>query len=176
MAATHDAKGLPDGVIVVLQDLSSRKQLEAQFLQAQKMEADGRLAGGVAHDFNNLLTVILSYCEMLLATVKADDPRLEDLGEIQKAAAAAAALARQLLTFSRQAVIRPTIVELNAIVESTTAMLKRLVGAGVAIETRLDPGAGLLKADAVQIEQVIRPRGRPPGARRSTRWSFSPGS
>jgi PAS domain S-box-containing protein len=155
MAATHDGKGKADGVIVVAQDLTARKQLEAQFLQAQKMEAVGRLAGGVAHDFNNLLTVILSYCDMLLETVPADDFRHEDIGEIRKAGEAAATLARQLLAFSRQNVIQPRVVELNAIVEHTTTMLKRLIGAGIAIDTRLDSGAGQLKADAGQIEQVI---------------------
>ncbi|MFI5310926.1 MAG: PAS domain S-box protein, partial [Gemmatimonadales bacterium] len=155
MATTYDAAGEPRGMTVFVQDLTERKKLEAQFLQAQKMEAVGRLAGGVAHDFNNLLTVILSYCELLLGTVPEKDERHEDLSEIKKAARAATELSRQLLAFSRQNVIQPKVVELNAVVAGSAKLLKRLIGEGIRIDKRLDALTGRVKADTGQIEQVI---------------------
>ena len=95
-------------------DVTERRTLEEQFQQAQKMEAVGRLAGGVAHDFNNLLTVILGYCELLLDDLEPDDPRQADIAEIQKAGTRAAGLTRQLLAFSRKQIIEPTLLDLNA--------------------------------------------------------------
>ena len=95
-------------------DVTERRTLEEQYQQAQKMEAIGRLAGGVAHDFNNLLTVILGYCELLLADLDPDDPRQADIAEIQKAGKRAAGLTRQLLAFSRKQIIEPTLLDLNA--------------------------------------------------------------
>jgi len=155
VAATHDATGLASGAVEMLQDLTARKALEAQFLQSQKMEAVGRLAGGVAHDFNNLLTVIVSYCDMLLTGVKEGDAQYQDLHEILKAGERASALARQMLAFSRQNVIRPKVVELNAVLTGTMPLLERLMGSAVRIDTRLAPGAGRIRADTGQLEQVI---------------------
>ena len=98
-------------------DVTERRTLEEQYQQAQKMEAIGRLAGGVAHDFNNLLTVILGYCELLLTDLDPDDPRQADIAEIQKAGTRAAGLTRQLLAFSRKQIIEPTLLDLNVVVD-----------------------------------------------------------
>ena len=155
VAATRDRDGLPDGVTVVYQDLTERKQLQAQFLQAQKMEAVGRLAGGVAHDFNNLLTVITSYAELLRADTKSDDPRDDDLAQIQRAADAATGLTRQLLSFSRQRVIEPRVVDLNEVVAGATKLATRLIGTTVQMITDLDPATGSVKADPGHIEQIV---------------------
>ncbi|MBC7260789.1 MAG: PAS domain S-box protein, partial [Chloroflexi bacterium] len=110
-----------------LEDITKQKQLEAQFLQAQKMEAIGRLAGGVAHDFNNYLTTIISYADFLLADLAPDDPRRADAEEIRKAGERAAALTRQLLAFSRKQVIQPEVINLNEIIGSLEKMLCRLI-------------------------------------------------
>ncbi len=155
VAATRDRDGVPDGVTVVYQDLTDRKQLQAQFLQAQKMEAVGRLAGGVAHDFNNLLTVITSYAELLRAESKPDDPRDDDLAQIQRAADAATALTRQLLSFSRQRVIEPRVIDLNEIVAGATKLASRLVGSTVEMLSDLDANTGTVKADPGHIEQIV---------------------
>ena len=106
--------GEPVRGVGISQDVTERRTLEEQYQQAQKMEAVGRLAGGVAHDFNNLLTVILGYCELLLADLEPDDPRQADIAEIQKAGTRAAGLTRQLLAFSRKQIIEPTLLDLNA--------------------------------------------------------------
>lgn len=155
IAATHDRAGAPDGITVVYQDLTERKQLQAQFLQAQKMEAVGRLAGGVAHDFNNLLTVITSYAELLRAETSPDDPRDDDLAQIQRAADAATALTRQLLSFSRQRVIEPKVVGVNEIVGGAARLASRLVGSTVEMLVYLDPTTGTVKADPGHLEQII---------------------
>jgi two-component system cell cycle sensor histidine kinase/response regulator CckA len=155
IAATHDRSGRPDGVTVVYQDQTERKQLLAQFLQAQKMEAVGRLAGGVAHDFNNLLTVITSYADLLRTTFDESDARVDDLTEIQRAAEAATALTRQLLSFSRQRVIEPKLIQLNQSVAGATKLAARLMGAGVALREKLDAGTGVVKVDPGHIEQIV---------------------
>jgi two-component system cell cycle sensor histidine kinase/response regulator CckA len=155
IAATHDKSGRADGITVVYQDLTERNLLQAQFLQAQKMEAVGRLAGGVAHDFNNLLTVITSYADLLRTTFDADDARTDDLTEIQRAAEAATALTRQLLSFSRQRVIEPKLVQLNQSVASATKLAARLMGANVALTEKLDGATGVVKVDPGHIEQIV---------------------
>jgi signal transduction histidine kinase/CheY-like chemotaxis protein len=136
-------------------DLTERRTLEAQYLQAQKMEAIGRLAGGVAHDFNNLLTVIIGYCELLLADLDPRDPRHDDISEIQKAGTSAAGLTRQLLAFSRKQIIEPTRLDLNAVVTTMLPMLGRLIGVDLKIVHRLAPELALLKADRGQMEQIL---------------------
>jgi two-component system cell cycle sensor histidine kinase/response regulator CckA len=155
IAATHDGAGRPDGVTVVYQDLTERKQLQAQFLQAQKMEAVGRLAGGVAHDFNNLLTVITSYADLLSATDAPAGTWREDLQEITRAAEAATGLTRQLLSFSRQRVIEPKVLDLNTVVTGATKLAGRLLGANIQMIVQLDPQTGAVKVDAGHIEQIV---------------------
>ncbi|HTE46194.1 MAG TPA: PAS domain S-box protein, partial [Gemmatimonadaceae bacterium] len=155
LAATYDSEGAADGITAVLQDLTARKQFEVQFLQAQKMEAVGRLAAGVAHDFNNFLTVISAYCNLLRDTFSDDDPRMEELGEIQRASKGAAALTRQLLAFSRPSAIEPRAIELRSVVSDSSGLIRRLVGDVITIDQRLDPDAGFVNADPGQIEQIL---------------------
>lgn len=128
---------------------------EAQLRQAQKLEAVGRLAGGVAHDFNNILTVIAGHSELLLRQLGADDPRRKSAAQIEKSADFAAALTRQLLTFSRKQVIEPQVLNPNTVVLDVERMLRRLIGEDIEFCTVLDPAAGNIKADPGQIEQVI---------------------
>ncbi|HEX9084392.1 MAG TPA: ATP-binding protein, partial [Gemmatimonadaceae bacterium] len=139
----------------ISQDVTERHTLEEQFQQAQKMEAIGRLAGGVAHDFNNLLTAILGYCELLLTDSAPDDQRRPDIAEIQKAGRSAAELTRQLLAFSRKQIIEPTLLDLNEIVAGLRPMLGRLIGEDITVQLGLVPGRALVKADRGQLEQVI---------------------
>ena len=139
----------------ISRDVTQQRRLEEQFRQAQKMEAVGMLAGGVAHDFNNLLTVIMSYSDLLLDDLESTDPRRADLEEIRKAAAGAAGLTRQLLAFSRQQVLEPQVLDLNAVVTGAGNMLQRLIGDDVGLVTVLAPDLGAVKADPGQLEQVI---------------------
>jgi PAS domain S-box-containing protein len=141
--------------ITALRDVTEKRALENQFRQSQKMEAVGRLAGGVAHDFNNLLTVILSYTDMLIEGVAPKDPRAEDLDQIRKAGLAAATLTRQLLAFSRQQVIEPRLVDLNEIVNSSDKLLRRLIGEDIQLEAKLGGQAFTVMIDPGQLEQVI---------------------
>lgn len=147
--------GAPVRGVGISMDVTDRHALEAQFHQAQKMEAIGRLAGGVAHDFNNLLTAILGYCELLLTDLAPDDPRKGDITEIQKAGVSAAALTRQLLAFSRKQIIEPTMLDLNAVVTDIRAMLGRLIAEDVQIVVSLGPKLALVKADRGQVEQIV---------------------
>ena len=128
---------------------------EERLRQAQKMEAVGRLAGGVAHDFNNLLTVITSYSALLLEDLGSDDPKRDDVDQIRKAAEGAAALTRQLLAFSRQQVLQPKALDLKATVAGTEKLLKRLIGEDIQLTTVLARDLGVVKADPGQIEQII---------------------
>jgi signal transduction histidine kinase/CheY-like chemotaxis protein len=147
--------GEPVRGVGISQDVTERRKLEAQFQQAQKMEAVGRLAGGVAHDFNNLLTAILGYCELLLPDFQAGDPHRADLEEIQKAGTRAAGLTRQLLTFSRKQIIEPTVLDLNAVVSDMRSMLGRLIGEDITVVVDPGPELALLKADRGQVEQIV---------------------
>ena len=153
-ARSHDVDGLP-GRITALRDVSAQRTLEEQFRQAQKMEAVGRLAGGVAHDFNNLLTVISSCAQFILNELSAHDPRREDAEEILKAAADAASLTRQLLAFSRQEVIQHRQVTLQELVTSADKLLRRLIGEDIELTTVLSKEPLLISVDPGQFEQVI---------------------
>ncbi|MBI5239660.1 MAG: PAS domain-containing protein [Elusimicrobia bacterium] len=128
---------------------------EERFLQSQKMEAVGQLAGGVAHDFNNILTAIKGYSEFLLGDFTAGDPRREDVAEIRRAADRAASLTRQLLAFSRRQVLAPRSVDLKEVVSAMAPMLRRLLGEDVRFEARLDPRPVLAFVDQGQMEQVL---------------------
>ncbi len=136
-------------------DVTDRRTLEAQYQQAQKMEAVGRLAGGVAHDFNNLLTVILGYCELLLVDFKPGDPHFADIAEVQKAGARAGGLTRQLLAFSRKQIIEPALLDFNLIATDLRAMLGRLIGEDIKVVLQLQTGLPLVKADRGQVEQIV---------------------
>ncbi len=138
-----------------VEDVTERQALEAQLRLAQKMEAVGRLAGGVAHDFNNLLTVIVGESEMALADLPEDAPARESLNEIRKAAERAAALTRQLLTFSRRQIVEPTVFNLNGLVTDMDKMLRRLIGEDVDLVIRTAPELASVEADRGQIEQVV---------------------
>jgi PAS domain S-box-containing protein len=154
VTASIDPKGQVEGVSFVL-DITERKQLERQLRQAQKMEAVGCLAGGIAHDFNNLLGVIIGYSEMFEERMAPTDPLRPKVEQIKKAGQRAAQLTRQLLAFSRQEMIEPTLLDLNAVVADTLTMLQRVIGEN--IELIMIPGKelGTVKADRGQIEQVI---------------------
>ncbi|HKW97250.1 MAG TPA: PAS domain S-box protein [Bryobacteraceae bacterium] len=136
-------------------DITERRQLEEQLRQSQKMEAVGRLAGGVAHDFNNLLTVISGYGHMVRRGLASDHALQSCIEEVLKAASRAASLTNQLLAFSRRQVIQPTVLDLNALVANMDRMLRRVIGEHIELETVLSPGLGSVKADAGQMEQVI---------------------
>ena len=132
------------------------RETEAQLRQAQKMEAVGRLAGGVAHDFNNLLTVIRGYSELLLGRLGPTDAMRKDMEEIKKAADRASGLTRQLLAFSRRQFIAAKVVDLNALVANMDGMLRRLIGEDIVeLCAELDASTGAIKADPGQVEQVI---------------------
>src|SRR3989454_11352304 len=131
------------------------RQSEERLRQAQKMEAVGRLAGGVAHDFNNLLTVITSYSDLLLEDLGSDDPKRDDIEQIRKAALGAAALTHQLLAFSRQQVLEPKVLDLKATVAGAEKLLERLISEDVRLTTSLAPDLGAVKADPGQVEQII---------------------
>ncbi len=136
-------------------DLTEQKRLEEQLRQSQKMEAVGRLAGGIAHDFNNLLTGILSYSELVLEQLPADDPLREDIHEIRSSGERAANLTRQLLAFSRRQVLQPRPLVLNDIVAGLDRMLRRLLGEDLELRTELADDLWTTLADASQIEQVL---------------------
>jgi two-component system cell cycle sensor histidine kinase/response regulator CckA len=131
------------------------RQSADQLRQAQKLEAIARLAAGVAHDFNNILTAISGHSELLLRQLDPGDSRRRNAEQIEKCAYMAAALTRQLLTFSRKQVIEPRVLELNAVVENIERMLRRLIGEDIEFRAELNPAAGCIKADPGQIEQVI---------------------
>lgn len=154
-ASTIVKAGQVEKLVIVNRDVTERKRLEEQFRQSQKMEAVGRLSGGVAHDFNNLLGVIIGYGEIVQEGTAADSPLRTSVEEMLKAGHRAASLTRQLLAFSRQQVMDPRILDLNAVVKDMEKMLKRLIGEDVQLRTDLDPGLARIKADPGQIEQVI---------------------
>ena len=150
------------GVLVVARDITARKRdeealrrSEEKLRQSQKMEAIGRLAGGVAHDFNNLLTVIGTYSELLIQGIADGAPRRSDVEEIYKATVRAASLTNQLLTFSRKQVLQPKLINLNDVVIGMETLLRRLIDVAIRIETRTFSNLPETRADPAQIEQVL---------------------
>ncbi|MGH9650141.1 MAG: ATP-binding protein, partial [Terriglobales bacterium] len=142
-------------LVSVMRDISDHRLLEEQLLQAQKMEAIGRLAGGVAHDFNNLLAIILGYSDLLQDALPEEGPARKHLAEIRKAGDRAATLTRQLVAFSRKQVLELKVFDLNAVVIENYKMLRRLIGEDVELLLEPDRQPAPVKADAAQMEQVI---------------------
>ena len=136
-------------------DITERKSLEAQLRQSQKMEAIGRLAGGIAHDFNNMLTVINGFSELMLLSLPVGDPHRNTAEHIRQAGEKAATLTRHLLAFSRQQVLQPRVLDLNAVVANMDTMLKRMIAEDIDLLTILSPGSTPVKADPGQIQQIL---------------------
>ncbi|MEE9230973.1 MAG: PAS domain S-box protein [Acidobacteriota bacterium] len=151
----RDEHGRVAGFTSVITDITGRKRLEEQLRQAQKLEAIGRLAGGVAHDFNNMLTAIMGNAELLLSDLHLADLQRKEVQEIRKAARRAASLTQQLLAFSRRQMLTPRVLDLNASVAEMEKMLRRVIGEDVELITELESALGSVKADPGQIGQVI---------------------
>lgn len=153
--------GMP-AVQIVCRDVTERhrttetlRQTELQLQQSQKLEAVGRLAGGVAHDFNNLLSIITSFTELVVGATAPDDPRLEDLIEVRRAAASAASLTRQLLAFGRRQVLQPGDIDLRVVVQDAEKMLARVVGEDIQLQSHVPDEPAYVYADRGQLEQVL---------------------
>jgi len=149
------ADGEPAGMWGFIREVSERKQLEEQFLQAQKMEAVGRLAGGIAHDFNNQLTVIKGYCDLLLAEPADESGSRLELQEIRAAADRAQKLTAQLLAFSRKQVLKPTVTNLNEVLREMHNPLARMIGEDVRLAVVTDPNLGNVRVDRSQVQQAL---------------------
>ena len=149
------ADGKVAGVVGISREITERVKLEKKVQEARKLEAVGTLAGGVAHDFNNLITVIRGYCEMLFQRVEGDAESLQAVRQIDESASRAAFLTSQLLAFSRRQFIRPRVMNVNVVLQEMQPVLEALIGDKVRLEMRLDAGAGAVKADPHQIEQVV---------------------
>lgn len=154
LASSIEYNGQP-AIQVVNMDITEQKRLQQQFIQSQKMEAVGRLAGGVAHDFNNLLTVIKGYAEIMGNSIRPQDPLRQELEQILKAANQASALTAQLLAFSRKQILQPEILDLNAIILNMSSMLRRLIGEDIDLVAQTQPDLELIHADPGQMQQVL---------------------
>lgn len=149
------APEMQGALVAVVSDATELKSLEARFVQSQKMQAIGQLAGGVAHDFNNLLTAISGHCDLLLLNRDRFDPDYNDLLQIHQNANRAAALVRQLLAFSRKQTMKSEVLRLESLLEDLTHLLTRLVGERITVSLSHDPDVGAIRADRRQLEQVI---------------------
>jgi len=150
-----DANQKPIRMIGMMNDITERKRMEEGLLQAQKMEAIGRLAGGVAHDFNNILTAILGFNERILEKIPRDDPMYTHAIEVGKAAQRAAALTQQLLAFGRKQVLQPSLLNLNDVILDYEAMLARVIGENIEIVIDRGPNLHAVKADRGQLDQIL---------------------
>ena len=144
-----------DSIVLHFIDLTEQKRLEAQFVQSQKMQAIGQLAGGVAHDFNNLLTAIIGFCDLLLLRHKPGDPSFADIMQIKQNSNRAANLVRQLLAFSRQQTLRPAVQDVTDILTEVSHLLRRLIGANIDLDLNHGIDLGMVKVDVGQMEQVL---------------------
>ena len=154
-SAIRSDSGRVEHLVIVNRDITDRRRLEDQFRQAQKMDAIGRLSGGIAHDFNNILGVIIGYAEILQENMDSTHPDRSCVDEIQRAGQRAASLTRQLLAFSRQQVLEPKVLDLNAVISDMEKMLRRLIGEDIELSTDLNQELGHVRADQGQLEQVI---------------------
>jgi signal transduction histidine kinase/CheY-like chemotaxis protein len=154
-SAIRSDSGKVEHLVIVNRDITDRRRLEDQFRQAQKMDAIGRLSGGIAHDFNNILGVIIGYAEILQENIDSTHPDRSCVDEIQRAGQRAASLTRQLLAFSRQQVLEPKVLDLNAVIGDMEKMLRRLIGEDIELSTDLNEELGHVRADQGQLEQVI---------------------
>ncbi len=150
-----DSAGAVYRMVGVAEDITELRKTEEQLLKAQKMEAVGRLAGGIAHDFNNVLTAIFGYVEMVIDDLPRGGQGRADLEEVLKAAGRAASLTRQLLAFSRQQVLQPTVLQINDVVQDLEKILRRVIGEDLELRVTLAPDAGKVRADVGQLEQVV---------------------
>ena len=151
----YDDNNEPLYLLGISEDVTTQRNLEVRLLQAQKLETVGRLAGGVAHDFNNILQVIQGYSSLMLKRLPENDPLREYMQEIQAAGEKASSLTHQLLAFSRRQILQLKVLNLNAIVSEMQKMLRRLIGEDVELSTSLAPDLGCVKADPLQMEQVL---------------------
>jgi two-component system cell cycle sensor histidine kinase/response regulator CckA len=158
----RDNHGQAMSFLILVRDISDRKrveeertQLQAQLLQAQKMESIGRLAGGVAHDFNNMLSVILGYTELIQSQLPSEDPMVSDLMQIERAGIRARDITHQLLAFSRKQIIEPTCLDLNELIASTKMGLARLIGEDIDLRFCPDPDLYKIKFDHSQLDQIL---------------------
>jgi two-component system, cell cycle sensor histidine kinase and response regulator CckA len=151
----HDESGKLIGAVNVLVDITERKRAQEALAQAQRMEAVGRLAGGIAHDLNNMLVVILGYADFAARRLDRLDAGLDDLEQIKKAASRSAALTAQLLAFARRDLIRPRRVDLSTLISGSEQMLRALLGDNIELELKLADDPGSVLADAARIEQVV---------------------
>ncbi|MBM3980081.1 MAG: response regulator [Planctomycetes bacterium] len=147
--------GATVALAAVVVDLTAWRKLEGQFREAQKLEAVGRLAGGIAHDFNNLLTAINGYGDLLLGALGPGSPHRDAVAAIRDAGTRAAGLTGQLLAFSRKAIVEPKVLDLNAVIEHTARLLRRLVGEDVVLTTVLAPNLRRVRADPTQLDQIV---------------------
>ena len=152
LAMSRDSEG---GLILHFIDTTEQKKMEAQFIQSQKMQAVGQLAGGVAHDFNNLLTAMIGFCDLLLLRFKAGDPSFADIMQIKQNANRAANLVRQLLAFSRQQTLQPRVLDITDTLADLSHLLRRLIGENIELKVVHGRDLGLIKVDQGQLDQVI---------------------
>ncbi len=155
LVVERDGDGRPLRATGILLDISERKSLEARLHQANKMEAVGRLAGGVAHDFNNLLTAINGYADLSLSQLAEDDPTATNIRAIKRSGERAASLTARLLAFSRRQILQPRVIDLNEVVRNVRSLLAPVIGEDIKLAQRLDPELRMVRADQGQMEQVI---------------------
>ncbi len=151
----RDAMRVPNGMWAIVRDITERRLLQRQLLQAQKMEGIGRLAGGIAHDFNNLLTVIIGYSEQLLDNSPSDYKGRSDLELIRDAGERATSLTSKLLAFSRKQILQSKVFNVNGLVTENSKLLRRMIGEDIELTNVLAPDLGFVKADVTQLEQVV---------------------